>query len=223
MFLAHPPSSTPAASSLYITSVPVRVCVVLLSCYPFSRFCLSLSLSLSYGLFSSVNFRFLFNLVSASTFLSLQPLGRSSIHHTPLRLFLHLKEPTKPPNGIMYSKTILVAALLAVAEARFGEEGKVQTFIQALGQFGNPGQAATLAGQTPSVLLAGANACAKVGFTSPIEVPPASLLTHIPARPCRYHRHQPRKRQGRHRCRQDSCRRREELQPLRPVHPDPLR
>lgn len=89
MFLAHPPSSTPAASSLYITSVPVRVCVVLLSCYPFSRF----RLSLSYGLFSSVNFRFLFNLVSASTFLSLQPLGRSSIHHTPLRLFLHLKNP----------------------------------------------------------------------------------------------------------------------------------
>lgn len=65
----------------------------------------------------------------------------------------------------MYSKTILVAAMLAVAEARFGEEGKVQNFIQALGQFGNPGQAATLAGQTPSVLLAGANACAKVRFS----------------------------------------------------------
>jgi len=62
----------------------------------------------------------------------------------------------------MYTKAVLVAALLAVAEARFGQEGLVQNAIQALGQFGNPGQAATLAGQTPGVLLGGANACAKL-------------------------------------------------------------
>ncbi|KAK0749751.1 hypothetical protein B0T18DRAFT_437186 [Schizothecium vesticola] len=62
----------------------------------------------------------------------------------------------------MYPKAILVAALLAVAEARFGQEGLVQNFIQALGEFGNPGEAATLGGQTTNVLLGGANACAKL-------------------------------------------------------------
>lgn len=62
----------------------------------------------------------------------------------------------------MYAKIVLVGALVAVSEARFGQEGLVQSAIQALSNFGQPGQAATLAGQTPGVLLAGANACAKV-------------------------------------------------------------
>ena len=62
----------------------------------------------------------------------------------------------------MYSKLVLVAAMVAYVEARFGQEGAVQNIVGALGDFGQPGQAATLAGQTPSVLLAGANACAKV-------------------------------------------------------------
>jgi hypothetical protein len=62
----------------------------------------------------------------------------------------------------MYSKLAVVAALLAFAEARFGQEGAVQGAISALGNFGNPGQAATLAGASPGVLLGGANACAKV-------------------------------------------------------------
>jgi hypothetical protein len=67
-------------------------------------------------------------------------------------------------SAIMYSKAAVVAALLALAEARFGQEGAVQSIVAALGNFGNPGQAATLAGGTPGVLLAGANACAKVSI-----------------------------------------------------------
>lgn len=62
----------------------------------------------------------------------------------------------------MYSKIAVIAALLASVEARFGQEGSVQGIISALSNFGEPGQAATLAGATPGVLLAGANACAKV-------------------------------------------------------------
>lgn len=60
------------------------------------------------------------------------------------------------------SKTFFISALLAIAEARFSQEGAAQSAISALGSFGNPGEAATLAGATPGVLLAGANACAKV-------------------------------------------------------------
>ncbi|KAK3346577.1 hypothetical protein B0T25DRAFT_281051 [Lasiosphaeria hispida] len=70
----------------------------------------------------------------------------------------------------MYSKLILVAGLLATAEARFGQEGLIQNLIQALGEFGNPGQAATLAGQSPGVLLAGANACAKLTLADTIVI-----------------------------------------------------
>ena len=62
----------------------------------------------------------------------------------------------------MQSKAIILAALMAFAEARFGQEGSVQSAIQALSTFGKPGDAGTLAGQTPGVLLAGANACDKV-------------------------------------------------------------
>lgn len=62
----------------------------------------------------------------------------------------------------MYAKLALLASLLAAVEGRFGEEQKAAGAIQALGAFGNPGQAATLAGQSPGVLLAGANACAKL-------------------------------------------------------------
>ncbi|KAK3317686.1 hypothetical protein B0T19DRAFT_296306 [Cercophora scortea] len=63
----------------------------------------------------------------------------------------------------MLSKIVLIAALLAGVDARFGKEGAAQQGIQDLGnQFGSPGVAATLAGQSPGVLLAGANACAKL-------------------------------------------------------------
>jgi hypothetical protein len=60
-------------------------------------------------------------------------------------------------------KLTLVALTIAFVEARFGQEGLIQAEVQALGdQFGDPGVAATLAGQTPGVLLAGAGPCAKV-------------------------------------------------------------
>jgi hypothetical protein len=62
----------------------------------------------------------------------------------------------------MSTKAILIAALLAVVEARFGQEQSAAAAISALGDFGNPGAAATLAGQSPSVLLAAANPCDKV-------------------------------------------------------------
>ena len=66
------------------------------------------------------------------------------------------------------SKVIFVAGLLALAEARFGQEQAVASIVSALSSFGQPGQAATLAGATPGVLLAGANACAKLSLADKI-------------------------------------------------------
>ncbi|KAK7913806.1 hypothetical protein PG985_011509 [Apiospora marii] len=68
----------------------------------------------------------------------------------------------------MYTKAAALAILLAVAEARFGQEGAVQNAIQGLSSFGNPGAAGTLAGQTPSVLLAAADPCAKLELADKI-------------------------------------------------------
>lgn len=62
----------------------------------------------------------------------------------------------------MQTKTFIIAALVALTEARFGQEGLVQNAVQGLSDFGNPGDAGTLAGQTPGSLLGGANACDKV-------------------------------------------------------------
>lgn len=62
----------------------------------------------------------------------------------------------------MFAKAVVIATIVAVASARFGQEGLVQSQIAALSDFGEPGQAATLAGQSPGVLLGGANACDKV-------------------------------------------------------------
>lgn len=70
----------------------------------------------------------------------------------------------------MYAKSLIVAALVAFTEARFAQEGLVQSSVQGLSAFGSPGAAGTLAGQTPGVLLAGANACAKVCCDSPFDV-----------------------------------------------------
>lgn len=64
------------------------------------------------------------------------------------------------------SKSLIITALLAFAEARFGQEQAATQAISALSNFGNPGEAATLAGATPGVLLAGADACAKVSSNS---------------------------------------------------------
>jgi hypothetical protein len=63
---------------------------------------------------------------------------------------------------IMQTKPVILVAFAALGQARFGQEGAVQNIIQGLSAFGPPGAAGTLAGQTPGVLLAGANACAKV-------------------------------------------------------------
>ncbi len=62
----------------------------------------------------------------------------------------------------MQTKSFILVAFAALGQARFGQEGSIQSIIQGLGAFGNPGAAGTLAGQSPGVLLAGANACAKV-------------------------------------------------------------
>lgn len=62
----------------------------------------------------------------------------------------------------MHTKSFILVALASLGHARFGQEGLVQSKIQALSNFGSPGAAATLAGKTTSALLAGANACAKV-------------------------------------------------------------
>jgi len=62
----------------------------------------------------------------------------------------------------MQVKALVLVALASMGEARFGQEGAIQSIIQGLGAFGPAGAAGTLAGQTPGVLLAGASACAKV-------------------------------------------------------------
>jgi hypothetical protein len=59
-------------------------------------------------------------------------------------------------------KTSALAALLAVAEARFGQEQEPVAAVAALGDFGEPGVAATLAGSIPGSLLAAASPCLKV-------------------------------------------------------------
>jgi hypothetical protein len=68
----------------------------------------------------------------------------------------------------MQTKVLIVAALMAFAEARFSQEGLVQSAVQALSDRGSPGAAGTDAGQTPGVLLAGANACAKLTLADKI-------------------------------------------------------
>ncbi|KAI8964598.1 hypothetical protein F5Y11DRAFT_79125 [Daldinia sp. FL1419] len=68
----------------------------------------------------------------------------------------------------MYTKSALISALLAVAEARFGQEQTPVADIQALGNFGNPGEAATLAGGVPGVLLAAADPCDKLTLADKI-------------------------------------------------------
>ncbi|CAK7220602.1 hypothetical protein SBRCBS47491_004244 [Sporothrix bragantina] len=68
----------------------------------------------------------------------------------------------------MYSQTLLVAALVAVAEARFGQEQLPVAAVAALTSRGKPGDAGTLSGQVPGVLLAGANACAKLTLADTI-------------------------------------------------------
>lgn len=62
----------------------------------------------------------------------------------------------------MFSKAALISILVAVTEARFGQEQTPVAAVQALSNRGNPGDSGTLSGQVPGVLLAGANACAKV-------------------------------------------------------------
>ncbi|KAM3069140.1 hypothetical protein ACMFMG_010663 [Clarireedia jacksonii] len=62
----------------------------------------------------------------------------------------------------MLSQTVLVSLLVALAEARFGQEQVPIAAISALSNFGQSGQAATLAGSSISFLLAAANPCGKL-------------------------------------------------------------
>lgn len=60
------------------------------------------------------------------------------------------------------SQFLKYALLVAYVEARFGQEQVPVAAIQALSDFGNPGDAGTLSGQVPGVLLAAASPCDKV-------------------------------------------------------------
>ncbi|KAH6720721.1 hypothetical protein BKA61DRAFT_668622 [Leptodontidium sp. MPI-SDFR-AT-0119] len=62
----------------------------------------------------------------------------------------------------MYTQALLISALVAITEARFGQEQVPIQAISNLGAFGNSGDAATLAGQSISFLLAAANPCGKL-------------------------------------------------------------
>ncbi|KAI1324790.1 hypothetical protein F5Y16DRAFT_287821 [Xylariaceae sp. FL0255] len=64
----------------------------------------------------------------------------------------------------MYTKAVFTTTLLAVAEARFGQEQVPVPKITALSNFGSPGVADTLAGAVPGVLLAAADPCAKLSL-----------------------------------------------------------
>ncbi|KAI1360776.1 hypothetical protein F5Y08DRAFT_39397 [Xylaria arbuscula] len=68
----------------------------------------------------------------------------------------------------MYSRAALISAILAVAEARFAQEQIPVADISALSNFGNPGEAATLAGAVPGVLLAAADPCDKLTLADQI-------------------------------------------------------
>ncbi|KAI9645297.1 hypothetical protein NHQ30_006032 [Ciborinia camelliae] len=64
----------------------------------------------------------------------------------------------------MFSKTILITTLAAFVDARFGQEqgnGAIAA-ITALSNFGSPGAAATLGGNSIQFLLAAANPCGKL-------------------------------------------------------------
>jgi hypothetical protein len=61
----------------------------------------------------------------------------------------------------MVSKVVLIAAMIAYVEARFGQENVPIAAISAV-QGGSAGAAATIGGATISDLLGGANACAKL-------------------------------------------------------------
>ncbi|KAK7701323.1 hypothetical protein SLS64_010366 [Diaporthe eres] len=68
----------------------------------------------------------------------------------------------------MMSKSIIVAALVAYTEARFGQEQVPVSAVSSLSNFGNPGEAATLAGGIPGSLLAAANPCDKLTLADKI-------------------------------------------------------
>ncbi|KIM97507.1 hypothetical protein OIDMADRAFT_169350 [Oidiodendron maius Zn] len=62
----------------------------------------------------------------------------------------------------MFSQAILLSALVATTQARFDQEQVPIPAIQALSNFGQSGQAATLAGSSIGTLLAAADPCAKL-------------------------------------------------------------
>ncbi|KAI0004060.1 hypothetical protein F4779DRAFT_77783 [Xylariaceae sp. FL0662B] len=68
----------------------------------------------------------------------------------------------------MYYQATFISAMLALAEARFGQEQGPVAAIQALTDFGNPGEAGTLSGQVPGVLLAAADPCDKLTLADEI-------------------------------------------------------
>lgn len=68
----------------------------------------------------------------------------------------------------MYTNVAFASLLLAVAEARFSQEQIPVADISALSNFGQPGEAPTLAGAVPGVLLAAADPCAKLSLADQI-------------------------------------------------------
>jgi len=67
----------------------------------------------------------------------------------------------------MFIKALVVAAFSLLAAARFDQEGAVESIIAAA-TGGAPGVSDTLAGASPGVLLAGANACDKLTLADQI-------------------------------------------------------
>lgn len=77
------------------------------------------------------------------------------------------------------SKYLNIVFLLAFAEARFGQEQVPVSAVSSLSSFGQSGQAASLAGAVPGVLLAAANPCAKASpYTRKMLTRDISLTSH---------------------------------------------
>lgn len=65
----------------------------------------------------------------------------------------------------MSAKYFTVTCLLAYAQARFSQEQIPNPAVTSLDAFGQPGQADSLGGGVPGVLLASANPCDKVRYS----------------------------------------------------------
>lgn len=108
--------------------------------------------------------------VLLSSIHSLAPVGIYSHLYEPVSLLINFSISSASrfhpvyfilPLSKMVSKVVIIAAIVAYVEARFGQEQIPISAIAAV-KGGSPGAAGTISGAAISDLLGAANACAKV-------------------------------------------------------------